>query len=94
MVKIQHIKGKNKGKILLYALSTCGWCKKTKDLLKNLGVEYSYIFVDLLNESDKENVMNDVSKWNPSCSFPTIIINNKECIVGFKEDKIKEALGL
>jgi len=94
MVKIEHVKGINKGKILLYALSTCGWCKKTKDLLKNLGVEYSYIFVDLLNESDKENVMNDVRKWNPSCSFPTIIINNKECIVGFKEDKIKEALGL
>ena len=94
MVKTQHIKGKNKGKILLYALSTCGWCKKTKDLLNNLGVEYSYIFVDLLDEADKENVMNDVRKWNPICSFPTVVINEKECIVGFKEDKIKEALGL
>ena len=94
MVKTQHIKGKNKGKILLYALSTCGWCKKTKDLLNDLGVEYSYIFVDLLDEADKENVMNDVRKWNPICSFPTVVINEKECIVGFKEDKIKEALGL
>ncbi len=94
MVKIQHIKGKNKGKILLYALSTCGWCKKTKDLLNDLGVEYSYIFVDLLDEPDKENVMNDVRKWNPACSFPTVVINEKESIVGFKEDKIKEALSL
>ena len=94
MVKIEHVKGINKGKILLYALSTCGWCKKTKDLLNDLGVEYSYIFVDLLDEPDKENVMNDVRKWNPACSFPTVVINEKECIVGFKEDKIKEALGL
>jgi len=94
MVKIEHIKGKNKGKILLYALSTCGWCKKTKDFLNKLGVEYSYIFVDLLDESDKEIVMNDVRKWNPACSFPTVVINEKRCIVGFKEDKIKEALGL
>jgi glutaredoxin-like protein NrdH len=94
MIKIEHIKGKNKGKILLYALSTCGWCKKTKDFLNNLGVEYSYIFVDLLEDTDRDNVMNEVRKWNPACSFPTIVINNKDCIVGFKEDKIKEALGL
>jgi glutaredoxin-like protein NrdH len=94
MIKIEHIKGKNKGKILLYALSTCGWCKKTKELLKNLDVEYSYIFVDLLDDADKENAMDDIRKWNPACSFPTIVINNKDCIVGFKEDEIKEALGL
>ena len=94
MIEIKHIKGKNKGKILLYALSTCIWCKKTKDLLNNIGVEYSYIFVDLLDESDKEHVLNDIKKWNPACSFPTIVINNKGCIVGFKEDKIKEALGI
>lgn len=94
MIKIEHIKGKNKGKILLYALSTCGWCKKTKELLNNLGIEYSYIFVDLLEDADKERVMDDVKKWNPACSFPTIVINNKDCIVGFKEDKIKEVLGL
>lgn len=94
MIKIEHIKGKNKGKILLYALSTCGWCKKTKELLNNLGIEYSYIFVDLLEDTDKEKVMDDVKKWNPACSFPTIVINNKDCIVGFKEDEIKEALGL
>ncbi|MGF3554243.1 MAG: glutaredoxin family protein [Thermoplasmatota archaeon] len=94
MIKIEHIKGKDKGKIMLYALSTCGWCKKTKDLLNDLGVEYSYIFVDLLEKQDKDKVMDEIRKWNPACSFPTIVINNKECIVGFKEDKIKEVLGV
>ena len=42
-MKIEHVKGENKGKITLYALSTCGWCKKTKKLLDDLGVEYHYI---------------------------------------------------
>ncbi len=88
-----NIKGKNKGKIMLYALSTCGWCKKTKELLNKLGVEYSYIFVDLLNENDKDKVMKEIKKWNFNLSFPTLIINNQKCIVGFKEDKIKEAIG-
>ncbi len=95
MNNIEHIniKGKNKGKIMLYALSTCGWCKKTKELLNKLGVEYSYIFVDLLNENDKDKVMKEIKKWNSNLSFPTLIINNQKCIVGFKEDKIKEAIG-
>jgi len=92
MNNIEHVKGKNKGKIILYALSTCGWCKKTKELLNKLGVEYSYIFVDLLNDNDKDKVMKDIEKWNSNLSFPTIVINNQKCIVGFKEDKIKEAL--
>jgi glutaredoxin len=94
MMKIEHVKGENKGKILLYALSTCGWCRKTKELLNNLGVEYSYIFVDLLEGKEKDNAIEAVKKWNPHCSFPTLVINDKECIVGYKEDQIKEALGL
>ena len=92
MIKIEHVKGKNKGKIMLYALSTCGWCRKTKEFLNSLGVEYSYIYVDLLEEKDSLNTMNKIKHWNPRCSFPTVVINDKTCIVGFKEEDIKEAL--
>ena len=93
-MKIEHVKGKNKGKVLLYALSTCVWCKKTNELLNKLGVEYSYIFVDLLEENDKDKTIGEIKKWNPRCSFPTIVINDKVTIIGFKEEEIKEAVGL
>ena len=36
--------------------------------------------------------MEELKKWNPRCSFPTIVINDSKCIVGFKEDDIKEAV--
>jgi len=94
MVKIEHVDGDNKGKIMLYALSTCGWCKKTKELLNDLGVAYSFVYVDLLEGNEKENTVDEVKKWNPRCSFPTLVINDRECIVGFKEEQIKEALGI
>jgi glutaredoxin len=94
MIKIEHVAGENKGKILLYALSTCGWCRKTKQFLEDLGVEYSYIFVDLLEEDDKDDIIKDVKKRNPRISFPTIIVNDEKCIIGFKEDEIREALDL
>lgn len=88
------VKGINKGSIRMFTLSTCIWCKKTKQFLSELGVEYDYTDLDLLEGAEKERVMNDLKRWNERCSFPTLVINNERCIVGFKEDEIREALGL
>jgi len=88
---LQHVPGKDKGKIKFYGLSTCVWCKKTKALLDELGVAYDFEYVDLLSGDERTKTINEVKKWNPACSFPTLVINDK-CIVGFKEDEIREAL--
>lgn len=89
---VTHVSGEKKGNVMLYALSTCGWCRKTKRLLNSLGIEYDYIDVDLLKGAEQDEVMKEVEKWNPKCSFPTVVINGK-CIVGFEEKKIKKAVG-
>jgi len=89
---LTHVSGKNAGHLVLYALSTCPWCKKTKKLLDDLGVEYDYADVDLLIGSEREEVINIVKKWNPRSSFPTLVINDSKCIVGFEEDQIRKAL--
>ena len=78
---------------MLYALSTCGWCKKTKALLNELGVEYDYTDVDLLVGEEQDAVVKEIVKYNPSSNFPTLVIDSQKCIVGFKEDDIREALG-
>jgi len=36
-----HVPGRQSGHIMLDALSTCGWCHKTKKLLDDLGAEYN-----------------------------------------------------
>ena len=89
---MEHVEGKNKGNVVLYALSTCGWCKKTRMLLEDLGVEFNYIYVDLTEGEERSKVIKDVQKWNSQLSFPTVVINSKDVIVGFKEDEIKEKL--
>ncbi len=91
-MKMNHVTGKNKGQIVLYALSTCVWCRKTKQLLDQMGVEYKFIDVDLLQGEEKSKVTEEVKTLNPRCSFPTLAIND-QCIVGYNEQKIKEALG-
>ena len=92
MVKMEHIEGKNRGKIVLFALSTCGWCAKTRDLLKDLGVEHSYVYIDLLPSAEIEEALREVEKYNPSGSFPTLVIDESKVIVGFREKEIREAL--
>lgn len=90
---LEHVPGKKVGHIVIYALSTCPWCKKTKKLLSDIGVEYYFVDVDLIQDDDeKKTAMQAVKKWNPSSSFPIMVIDNKQCIVGFREDEIREAL--
>jgi glutaredoxin-like protein NrdH len=91
---LKTVPGKKRGDVVIYALSTCGWCRKTKLLLDQSGVEYCYVDVDLEEGSDKESLVEEIKKWNPKVSFPTVVIDKKKCIVGFKEDEIKEALNL
>jgi len=92
MVDKKQVKGENRGQIILYALSTCGWCKKTKRLLNELGIEYHYVDVDLLEGDEQEMALKEMEGFNPRGTFPTLVIND-ECVVGYKEEKIKEAIG-
>jgi glutaredoxin-like protein NrdH len=94
MMTIEKVEGKDKGKVMLYALSTCVWCKKTKELLTDLGISYSYIFIDQLTREERKEIEKQVEVWNPRCSYPTLVINDRQCIVGFKEEEIRGALGL
>jgi len=79
--------------VKMYTLSTCSHCKATKKLLNECSVVYEFTDVDLLSEEERTDVLEDVKKFNPECSFPTIIIGN-EVIVGFEEEQIRRALGL
>jgi glutaredoxin len=93
-MNIQHVNGKkDKGKVFLFALSTCVWCRKTKRLLNALGIAYDYLDVDLLPDNEVEEVKEQVKKWNPRGSYPTIVLNDSRCIIGFNEKEIKEVLG-
>ncbi|HEX9896940.1 MAG TPA: glutaredoxin family protein [Dehalococcoidales bacterium] len=89
---LEHVSGKKTKRIVIYALSTCPWCRRTKNLLNELGVEYYFTDVDLASDKEKQTLLDTVRKWNPACSFPTIVIADKKCIIGFKEDEIREAI--
>ena len=82
----------NNKDVKVFSLSTCSHCKATKKYLSDCTIKYEFVDVDLLKGDERKAIIEDVKKFNPRCSFPTIIIGDK-VIVGFKEKEIKEALG-
>jgi glutaredoxin-like protein NrdH len=85
---------KNQHKVILYALSTCAWCRMTKQFLKDNNVEYEYIDVDLCEEEDKQKIREHIQSKGGPLSYPTIIVDDNVLITGFRTDKIREALQL
>jgi glutaredoxin-like protein NrdH len=94
-MKLEKVSGKNnKNKVSLYTLSTCAWCRMTKQYLKDNGVEYEYVDVDLCSKDDLDRIKEDILSKGGSLSYPVIIINDKTLINGFRKDLIKEHLGV
>lgn len=81
----------NDVKVKLYSLSTCSHCKSTKKLLTDRSIPFDQVDVDLLKGAERKAMIAEVKKYNPKCSFPTVIIG-ETVIVGYKEKDIKEAL--
>jgi glutaredoxin len=61
--------------------------------MDDCAIQYEFVDVDLLEGAERTATINDVKKLNPNISFPTIIIGDK-IIIGFNEEKLREALGL
>ena len=85
---------KSHHKVVVYALSTCVWCKMTKQFLKDNNVEYEYVDVDLCSEEDKEKIRQEIQNKGGSLSYPTTIIDDKTVVTGFRKDLLKVVLGL
>ncbi len=85
---------KNNHKVVVYALSTCVWCKMTKQFLKDNDIGFEFIDVDTAAPQEKEEVHQQILNKGGNLSYPTIIVDDKTLITGFRKDLLKEALGI
>jgi glutaredoxin-like protein NrdH len=87
-----HVPGRDKKhKVVLYALSTCGWCRRTKELLVEEGVEHEFVDVDLATGEERAQVTAKARELNPRGNYPVLQVGDK-VVVGYDPDKIREAL--
>lgn len=84
----------NQHKVRLYALSTCVWCKMTKQYFKDNDIEYEYLNVDLCEPAEKEQARQQILSKGGTLNYPTVIVDDAKVITGFRKDLLKEALNL
>jgi glutaredoxin-like protein NrdH len=90
-----HVDGKhNSHKVLLYALSTCIWCRKTRQLLEDEGVTFDFVYVDLVDADERQSAREHIRRFSDRTSFPATIVDDEDCIIGYKPEVIKERLGI
>ena len=84
----------SKNKVFLYTLSTCGWCKKLRELLNENSVRYEYMELDKSTREDQLEAVEELKARKLPVAFPITVINDETVIQGFKKDDLVEALGL
>jgi glutaredoxin len=79
-------------RVTLYALSTCPWCRKVKDLLAEHGVPFDFIDYDLADAATQAKIMEELDREGTSL-FPFVRIDGV-AVTGYQPDRILELLGL
>ena len=79
--------------VMVYALSTCPYCKMTKKFLAENDIQFDHTDVDLLEGEEREAVVATVKELSGGTSFPVIVLDDGEVIVGFNKARLAEKLG-
>ena len=81
--------------IIIYALSTCGFCKRAMSYLEKNGHAYRYIYVDTIPlETKTETKMTLKEKYKVDIAFPFATVGESDYLVGFIEADWKRTLGI
>lgn len=72
------VEGKfEKHNVHLVTLSTCMWCHRLKNKLKEKNIKYSYIDIDLLPYNQKQMLKRDLQKHKPRLAFPMMFVDEE-----------------
>jgi len=92
MINYTKVDGNNYGDIKLFALSTCGWCKKTKKFLEDNNIAFSYVYVDKLTGDDLNECLEVQKKYNKEEAYPMVAIDEDSCILGYNKAKLEKIM--
>ncbi len=75
-------------KVIVYSTSTCPWCIKAKEFLKQNNIEF-----EDKNTAEDEAARNEMVEKSGQMGVPVLDIDGT-IIVGFDQEAIKKALNL
>lgn len=93
-VEYTTVDGPNKKHdVEVYALSTCGFCKRALTFLRDQGIAHRYIHVDLIPIDVKNKIKESLhEQFKEHVSFPFAVIDGKTTLIGFLEPDWRKTL--
>lgn len=81
--------------VTVYALSTCGFCKRALQFLKEQDIEHRYVYVDRMPYEDKQEIKAKLAgDSGKRVAFPFLVVDGDTYLVGFVEDEWRSTLGV
>ncbi|MHA1110713.1 MAG: glutaredoxin family protein [Promethearchaeota archaeon] len=81
--------------ICVYALSTCGFCRRALQFLRDSDCKFKFIYVDKVPYETKQEIKEELKKtFSKRVVFPYCVVDDKEVLVGFVEEDWKQTIGL
>lgn len=81
--------------ITVYALTTCGFCRRAIAFLQEKNVAFKYVYIDELPPDTKAELKTELrDRYMRNLVFPFLVVDDKESATGFVQEKWKELLSL
>ena len=79
-------------KVKLYTLSTCLWCKRTKQYFEERKIPFDCVEYDKANDAEQERIMAEMLEHGGGGSFPYVCID-KDVVQGYEPAEFDRLLG-
>lgn len=79
-------------KVSMYTLSTCPWCKKTKEFFREHKIPFEYIDYDLASLEEREKILKEMQEHGAN-GFPFVKIGDN-VVVGYNPEEYSKIIEL
>ena len=78
-------------KILMYTLSTCPFCRKTKKYFRDRNIPFDFVDYDQAGEKEQERIAAEMMKHTDHIAFPFVKIEDT-VVMGYNPERYEQLL--
>ncbi len=95
-VTFEQVTGtRNDHDAVVYSLSTCAFCRRAINYLKDAGVSFRYAHLDKIDVETKRSVKRELAeRFDNIVVFPILVVDDQRAFSGFTESVWARALDL
>ena len=79
-------------KVSMYTLSTCPWCRKTKQFFNQHHIPFEFVDYDLADETTQDKIMRELDAEGVK-GFPFVRIGD-QTVEGYQPERFEKLLGI